>query len=594
MASPRPPRRVVTPDSLTWLGWGTAAPADLERGAREGYGGAVSVLGDRRMEAGRLAEAAALWQRGAALGEPHAQVALGHAHVSGKEGVPRDLEMATRLYVHAVAGFEARLGALRAGAGVAADMPPDLLELEQEHCARNLGMALNSLGSQLLRVSAAAAAEVFGKGADAGDLDALYNLALLTGRGEGVPEDPARANALMREAAAKGHAEAKEFIAAGGDGGEDGEGGDGGEDGEGGEGGGGGGGGKGGRRGKGAGNGSGGGGKAAGGSSGSGSGDSSKSGSGSGSGSGGKGAAVVDAAPPAAEDPDNPLLLAEAERNRLYKCCAVCGASAPNLCARCRITPYCAAACQRAHWPRHKRTCAPFDAPAPAGGAAGASDGVRVAVELAARLARGAALPADWETPYDFVFVMPAAADLATLEATLALVVGVADEDCALALQLPGLPLTPAAAAAAAASPELLAAAASAEAMPALNARFQWASTGTLHTVRGFSAEDAVALRAWSDDNFAASLAPSALGEQLLCAAGCRGGVLVQKFRPATGAALPLSRREVWEVATARGCCGALGALTGRLVRENMRRREALAQLREAGFTVLPDNVEGY
>jgi hypothetical protein len=108
--------------------------------------------------------------------------------------------------------------------------------------------------------------------------------------------------------------------------------------------------------------------------------------------------------------------------------------------------------------------------------------------------------------------------------------------------------------------------------------------------VRGFSHEDAIALRAWSDDGFDGSLPPNALGEQLLVTPGCRGGVLVQKFAPAAAAGAPplaLSRREVFEVAMARGICGSRGTLTHRLVRENMRRKEALAQLRESGATVL-------
>ena len=106
----------------------------------------------------------------------------------------------------------------------------------------------------------------------------------------------------------------------------------------------------------------------------------------------------------------------------------------------------------------------------------------------------------------------------------------------------------------------------------------------------GFSHEDAIALRAWSDDGFDGSLPPNALGEQLLVTPGCRGGVLVQKFAPAAAAGAPplaLSRREVFEVAMARGICGSRGTLTHRLVRENMRRKEALAQLRESGATVL-------
>ena len=228
-----------------------------------------------------------------------------------------------------------------------------------------------------------------------------------------------------------------------------------------------------------------------------------------------------------------PRLLAETERNRQHKCCAVCSAAAASFCTRCRVTPYCTRDCQRAHWPRHKAACKSFVEPASAD-----EDGVAITVKLAAKLAAagggggggssiddGGGMPADWERPFAFVFVAPSASSSTTLAETVARVQGVEDADGALAAQLPGLPRG-----ASPLGPEFASVSLGDTTSDTLNARFSWHFTGTKFVVRGYSGEDAVALRAWSSDDFAASLPANELGEQLLCAAGCRGGVLVQKF----------------------------------------------------------------
>ncbi|KAH9924940.1 hypothetical protein B0H21DRAFT_826677 [Amylocystis lapponica] len=46
------------------------------------------------------------------------------------------------------------------------------------------------------------------------------------------------------------------------------------------------------------------------------------------------------------------------------KKCDECGATdaALKICAKCHSARYCSTACQRAHWPAHKRTCQPFSA----------------------------------------------------------------------------------------------------------------------------------------------------------------------------------------------------------------------------------------
>jgi hypothetical protein len=77
------------------------------------------------------------------------------------------------------------------------------------------------------------------------------------------------------------------------------------------------------------------------------------------------------------------------------------------------------------------------------------------------------------------------------------------------------------------------------------------------------------------------------MGQQLAYVEGLRGGVLVQKFDSKTMAVLPITRREVWEIATVRGEGGALGLLNDRMMRENARRREMMVALTEVGVQVL-------
>lgn len=89
--------------------------------------------------------------------------------------------------------------------------------------------------------------------------------------------------------------------------------------------------------------------------------------------------------------------------------------------------------------------------------------------------------------------------------------------------------------------------------------------------MRGFSYEDAFALRAWASDMFDSYLPPNDMGSHLIYVKGCRGGVLVQKFDVETGEVLQITRREVWELTSVRGVGS---TLTDRMIRENMRRYE--------------------
>jgi hypothetical protein len=353
-SGPRAPR-AVSPSSLSFLGWLAARPEDIERGAREGFANACAALGDLRMQSGaRSEEVIALWRRAAARGQPHAELALGNAHTSGTEGVPRNVAEAARLYASAIKHFEARLDELREAGGAAHHMEPGELELEVTNARGNLASAHCSLGAALLGGgdglprSAEKAVQHMRRGAELGDTDALYNLAILTGRGEGVAEDAAKADEMLREAAAKGHEAARKLLGPDATGGR--------------------------------------GGSAA---------AQRTQPPASASTSASVLASASTSAQPSAPMPSAatevaaaasaaaasaasasssasaagaerrpPRLLAETERNRQHKCCAVCSAAAASFCTRCRVTPYCTRECQRAHWPRHK-ACLLYTSPSP-------------------------------------------------------------------------------------------------------------------------------------------------------------------------------------------------------------------------------------
>ena len=271
-------------------------------------------------------------------------------------------------------------------------------------------------------------------------------------------------------------------------------------------------------------------------------------------------------------------LLAESEYNRTQKRCAVCRAAASTFCARCKLTPYCSADCQRAHYSRHKAVCVAH-APPPAD-----RDGVARARALASRLEAAGALPDDWEAPYRYVLIRPGP-DAERLEDTVSAVIGVSDELRALRLSGEGEGEGAGSATDSASVGDDAGEAASAE----LNARCSCAhGGGVLGLVRGYSTEDTFALRSWTSRASGASLPANSLGAAFAMQERCRGGVLVQKVDMAAGEApLAVSRREVWEVATARSYCCAAGFLTPRLVRENMRRKEAAASIRENATVVL-------
>ena len=209
-------------------------------------------------------------------------------------------------------------------------------------------------------------------------------------------------------------------------------------------------------------------------------------------------------------------------------------------------------------------------------------DAVAITLKLVKKLTKERAFPHDWEHPYSYIFIRPVPDSLtwtARTHSTIAAVEGIVEAN----LPLPNL------------VGEIT--------TDALNARFQWKFTGTMSIVRGYSLEDAFVLRAWMSDSFDPQLPPNQMGQQLTFVTGVRGGVVVQKFDSQTYAVLPITRREVWEIAellqflnvvckvweiaTVRGEGGRLGLLNDRMLRENARRREMMAALTEFGVQVL-------
>lgn len=274
--------------------------------------------------------------------------------------------------------------------------------------------------------------------------------------------------------------------------------------------------------------------------------------------------------------PSAPALHAESERNRLYKRCCECGAPATSFCDSCKVAPYCSSKCQQAHLPRHMAACVAY-VKHPEN-----RDAVTITLKLVKKLTKERAFPHDWEHPYSYIFIRPVPDSLtwtARTHSTIAAVEGIVEAN----LPLPNL------------VGEIT--------TDALNARFQWKFTGSNNIVRGYSHEDAFALRAWTSDSFDPQLPPNQMGQQLTFVTGVRGGVVVQKFDSQTYAVLPITRREVWEIAellqflnvvckvweiaTVRGEGGRLGLLNDRMMRENARRREMMAVLTEFGVQVL-------
>lgn len=174
-----------SPANATYFDWRRQSHDDIKRGAIGGYAAARTALGDLFSKAGNHAKAVAWWRLAAADMQPDALLALGYAYTSGTESVPQNFSEAARLYELAAARVHHR----------AFDA---------------LGVAY--LEGRGVRKSLKTAVLNFRRGAALDSPYALYNLAVLTGRGEGVPQNTAKARELMEAAADEGCAPAKDFI----------------------------------------------------------------------------------------------------------------------------------------------------------------------------------------------------------------------------------------------------------------------------------------------------------------------------------------------------------------------------------------------
>lgn len=163
------------------------------------------------------------YKRAARLDHPGAQVALADILWSGEDGVPQDRKTALGWYQQAAGnGNAAALYALgRAydlGEGVKAD--PELAMGFYKTAAlggnpaAKVAMGTYFYEGKMVPRDLALARKWFEAGAASDDPDGLFNLAAMLVKGEGGDKDTAKALALLRRAALRGHTAAPNAIAA--------------------------------------------------------------------------------------------------------------------------------------------------------------------------------------------------------------------------------------------------------------------------------------------------------------------------------------------------------------------------------------------
>jgi FkbH-like protein len=187
-----------------------AAEASFRDAARLGHAPAMLRLAQicvsRRSTTAEMAEAVLWYKAAAAAGSAEAQFILGRLHAEG-EGVPQQWSEAVRWFEsaaeqgHAAARLSLAL-LYSQGAGVPRD-PAKALEWYARAAAQGAEVRL----AQLYVVGDDAASDQQGaaRRRGRGESEAETALALLYLRGDGVPRDIARAEALLRRAAERGH-----------------------------------------------------------------------------------------------------------------------------------------------------------------------------------------------------------------------------------------------------------------------------------------------------------------------------------------------------------------------------------------------------
>lgn len=170
-----------------------------------------------------VARAVSWYKQAAKLNHPGAQVALADILWSGEEGVAQDRKAALGWYQAAARnGNAAALYALARAYDLGEGVKPDP-ELAMGfyktaalggNAAAKVAMGTYFYEGKQVPRDLALARKWFEAGAAGDDPDGLFNLAAMTLKGEGGDKDSARALALLRRAALKGHQSAPSAIAA--------------------------------------------------------------------------------------------------------------------------------------------------------------------------------------------------------------------------------------------------------------------------------------------------------------------------------------------------------------------------------------------
>jgi TPR repeat protein len=168
----------------------------------------TALLARAKAAAGEKSVAVDLYRQAAAAGDLRAMVSLALLHETG-DGVPRDLDAATRLFEQAAEGGspDAAINlavALFEGRGVERDVPRAIRLLEQASAAGspiatfNLGV----LTDRGVADTGTSALDLFLRAAREGEANGFRAAAVLLDEGRGVPADPEQAARLILRAVA--------------------------------------------------------------------------------------------------------------------------------------------------------------------------------------------------------------------------------------------------------------------------------------------------------------------------------------------------------------------------------------------------------
>lgn len=148
--------------------------------ARAGNQNCIFRIGLSLHQANRFAEAMEWFEAAGAVGSERAHMMLGRFHRTGLGGVPKDQKKARDHFLHAA--------------------------------EEGLGQAFTVLGRMALEGHGGDAAAYFRTAGERGDPEGWYRLSELYRHGETVEPDPKEADRLLKIAANRGHAGAREML----------------------------------------------------------------------------------------------------------------------------------------------------------------------------------------------------------------------------------------------------------------------------------------------------------------------------------------------------------------------------------------------